>query len=195
MFGFKTIVVGNMPNTKLAAAITAAKEHDGDKIDHTEIIRVYEWAWLGDWIEQVKELFDRSKAGESWDDLTASLQTIRECSYSGEWYDMPVIAGAEKADAFYLNIGACLESFHPSRTREHVAYWASFSLIDIGPESFGMTYAIFLTEETHAKQNSKLMLKELARVQSESSLGNGADMFRIRVFIVKKDGSLEMQKL
>lgn len=196
MFGFTTIVVGNMPNTKLAAAITAAKEQDGNKVDHTEIVRVYEWAWLGDWIKQILSLKEDLSSGSdvSFEQLTAEYPVASYINDAGEVVTYPVIAGANQAEVFHLGVGYALEGdAEGDVTRKHCAYVATHSLVTDDDDECKLVYAVILTEATYAKQSSLIMLEEL--VDWQGSWNDGPLKFKIRVFVVKDDGSVEMHKL
>ena len=172
MFGATLIIVGNITNTQVAAAVTeATRQGEADGVSAATAIRVHQWAWLGDWIETAKvaELLGR------WDK---------------KQYPNGRIAGAPNAEHFYLDLGHIVNGGITPDPRECAAA-ASMSLLANDQDELRFVYGAIVSEATMAKENCRLMLSELARAQREIF----ELPFSIRVFVIRKDGTVKMTKL
>lgn len=192
MFGPQTVVVGNMPNTMRDAAIAAARELDDNKIDHTEIIRVYEWAWLGEWIQTLQEIIQKHRdTGKTYVAIKEGLARRKKLLFShvnGNWSHF--VAGADHFEHFHLDINRVFGDSDP--TLGDCARVAANSLVRNDKDELKFVYSLIVTEDTFHKANSRIMFQALR--ERQSFIMDGL-IFQIRVFVVKKDGSVEMHKL
>lgn len=178
MFGMNTLVVGNIPHTHLATAILeGAKQEFDDGLNNTHLVHVYEWAWLGDWVETVH-------------------QSATTGQYDRAKYPHGIIYGGPSIDGvlpeFHLNIDGIVENTAPGEiTRRTCAIFAAEELICINQLYFQLVAAVILTEGTLAKQNCRIMLEELDRAQ-RSSLHPDRP-FSFRLIVINDNGSVNVR--